>query len=124
LRGEKRSQRVRLLTSTRHSSLEFQVEARFLRKTIFRFLAPAASSNFPPPLGVFDFGVEALPHLWRELGSPYRKAAIGESDLRCTFEIGAGFVESHGRAALVFAGMIARIETTSPFPWIGIRFTA
>jgi hypothetical protein len=39
--------------------LEFQVEARFLRKTIFRFLAPAASSNFPPPLGVFDFGVEA-----------------------------------------------------------------
>jgi antitoxin component of RelBE/YafQ-DinJ toxin-antitoxin module len=36
--------------------LEFQVEARFLRKTSFRFLAPAASSNFPPPLGV---GVEA-----------------------------------------------------------------
>ena len=39
--------------------LEFQVEARFLRKTIFRFLAPAASSNFPPPLGIFDFGAEA-----------------------------------------------------------------
>jgi hypothetical protein len=41
------------------ASLEFQVEARFLGKAIFRFLAPAASSNFPPPLGVFDFGVEA-----------------------------------------------------------------
>ena len=36
--------------------LEFQVEARFHRNTSFRFLAPAASSNFPSPLGV---GVEA-----------------------------------------------------------------
>jgi len=34
-----------LLASTRHSSLEFQVEVRFLRKTIFRFLALAASSK-------------------------------------------------------------------------------
>src|SRR5579863_8167910 len=30
---------------------EVQAEARFLRKTIFRFLAPTASSNFPPLLG-------------------------------------------------------------------------
>jgi transposase len=33
-------------------------------------------------------------------------------------------LSSHGRAALMFAGMRARIETTSPFPWIGISFTA
>src|SRR5437868_14940285 len=36
--------------------LGFQVEPKFLRKTSFRFLAPAASSNFPPPPWV---GVEA-----------------------------------------------------------------
>jgi hypothetical protein len=54
LRGERCTQRARLLTSTRHYlPWGLQVEPTFLRKLSFRFLAPAASSNFAPCTGAY-----------------------------------------------------------------------
>jgi len=37
--------------------LSFKLRRDSSRRTIFRFTAPAASSNFPSPLRVFDFGI-------------------------------------------------------------------
>jgi len=55
--------------------------------------------------------------------APFLKICFGsvrQKDLPCLFKTGASFVEGHGRTALMFTGMRARIEATVPFP-MGLR---
>jgi hypothetical protein len=55
--------------------------------------------------------------------APFLEIGLGpvrQEDLPCAFEVGAGLVEGHRRAVLMFAGMRAGIEAARPFSGGGI----
>ncbi len=93
----------------------------------------SSNSHFQPRSGTWApvrrhplASIEAPIFLCRKipLVAPFLKisvGSIGQKHSPCILEFDAGPVETGGRAVGTFSGVTARIEATSPAPWIFVR---